>query len=69
MIKELDFKELWNKIEGLRGKLHNIVRRNGMTSPETIRISQQLDNMMNQYSRLQSELTSNRAVIRDQEGQ
>ena len=49
---DLDIKELWEVIEQLRDKLHDVATKKGIRSPEAIRASHILDNKMNQYYRL-----------------
>jgi hypothetical protein len=45
-------KELWQEVEQLQEKLHDIVSRKGIKSPEAIRASQEFRNKMDEYQRL-----------------
>lgn len=49
---ELKAKELWEEIEQLRNKLHDVAGRKGIRSPEAIRASHRLDDKINEYYRL-----------------
>ncbi|VBB07306.1 spo0e like sporulation regulatory protein [Lucifera butyrica] len=44
-----DQKELWREIEQLQEKLHEIVSKKGINSPEAIRVSQEFRNKMKEY--------------------
>ena len=44
--------DLWKKTEGLREELYDIVDKKGIRSPEAIRVSQALDEMVNEHYRI-----------------
>ena len=44
--------DLWEKTEGLREELYDIVDKKGIRSPEAIRVSQALDEMVNEHYRI-----------------
>lgn len=47
-----DKQELWQEVQELQKKLHDIVSKKGINSPEAIRISQEFRNKMDKYNRL-----------------
>jgi hypothetical protein len=51
-MRGLEAEELWERTERLRQELYDIVDKNGITSPEAIRASQELDEKVNEYYRL-----------------
>lgn len=44
-------KELEVRIEALRGEMVHVGMSRGLTDPETVRISQELDGLLNELSR------------------
>ncbi|SFM40285.1 aspartyl-phosphate phosphatase Spo0E family protein [Pelosinus propionicus] len=49
---DLEIKKLWEEIEQLRDKLHDVASKKGIKSPQAIRASHMLDIKMNEYYRL-----------------
>lgn len=47
-----DKQELWQEVQELQVKLHEIVSKKGINSPEAIRASQEFRNKMDEYNRL-----------------
>ncbi|MBC8015421.1 MAG: aspartyl-phosphate phosphatase Spo0E family protein [Sporomusaceae bacterium] len=51
-MNDSEVKELWEEIEQLRDKLHDVASKKGIRSPEAIRASHRLDDKINEYHRL-----------------
>jgi len=47
-----DHRELWQEIAQLQEKLQDTISKKGINSPESIRVSQEFRNKMNEYQRL-----------------
>ncbi|VBB05201.1 spo0e like sporulation regulatory protein [Lucifera butyrica] len=47
-----DRKKLWREIEQLQEKLHEIVSKKGINSPDAMRVSQEFRNKMKEYNEL-----------------
>lgn len=50
----LEINEIWVEIERLREYLYDVASKKGMQSPETIRVSQRLDDRLNEYNYLRN---------------
>ena len=49
VIKQVIYKDIARKIEKMRKKLHKSIEKNGVDSRKTIKISQKLDEIINEY--------------------
>jgi hypothetical protein len=53
-MRDSEIKGLWEEIDRLRDKLHEVVNQTGFESPGAIQASKRLDKKMNEYYRLKN---------------
>lgn len=47
-----DEREVWQEVQELQEKLHEVVTKKGIKSPEAIRVIQEIRNKMDEFKRL-----------------